>query len=115
MLDFLPIIFKKLSLKCLFLLFTIDSSLNKATYVHQHDIFKYKFFTRMRNHYPQVTRIDLYIGGELLSPVDDKRLIGKCNLPERVVSYSKERFRLIRYYFSTDVIIILLFKNILKR
>ncbi|XP_046853983.1 probable ubiquitin carboxyl-terminal hydrolase FAF-X [Xenia sp. Carnegie-2017] len=40
---------------------------------------------RMRNHYPQITRIDLYIGGELLSPVDDKRLIGKCNLPERVI------------------------------
>lgn len=69
----------------------------------------------MRNQYPQITRIDLYIGGELLSPVDDKRLIGKCNLPERVVSYSKERFRLTRYYISTDVIIILLFKNILKR
>lgn len=43
------------------------------------------FFTRMRTVFPQISKIDLYVGGELLSPVDDKRLIGKCNFPDRVV------------------------------
>ena len=40
----------------------------------------------MRTVFPQISKIDLYVGGELLSPVDDKRLIGKCHFPERVVS-----------------------------
>ena len=38
--------------------------------------------------FPQVSKIDLYVGGDLLSPVDDKRLIGKCHFPERVVRLS---------------------------
>ena len=38
--------------------------------------------------FPQISKIDLYVGGELLSPVDDKRLIGKCHFPERVVRLS---------------------------
>ncbi|CAB4035298.1 probable ubiquitin carboxyl-terminal hydrolase FAF-X, partial [Paramuricea clavata] len=39
---------------------------------------------KMRTVFPQVSKIDLYVGGDLLSPVDDKRLIGKCHFPERV-------------------------------
>jgi hypothetical protein len=42
----------------------------------------------MRTVFPQISKIDLYVGGELLSPVDDKRLIGKCHFPERVVRLS---------------------------
>lgn len=38
---------------------------------------------------PQISKVDLYVGGELLSPIDDKRLIGKCNFPDRVVRFSR--------------------------
>jgi hypothetical protein len=54
--------------------------------------------------FPQVSKIDLYVGGDLLSPVDDKRLIGKCHFPERVVRLSLFCFSKLIVFFKLMVI-----------